>query len=177
MLANVWPEVLDYLLQRSKLNKNQFAGAAGISQKSVSRYSTGKNRVGNNFGNFAKGFDLSKGQLGYVVASFLMKVYRPYRFDLGLEKESEVKEPATTYDSPSARERASTLLRFDMRQVPPHLAPSLHLIRRELQETLDERDSAIKELESRLLRLVELHEQLLEGATHVWKEMKSLRGE
>ena len=178
MLANVWPEVLEYLLKRSNLNQNQFADRSGISQKMVSRYATGKNPVGaSNFKNFARGFGLTLGQLGYVYAWFLMKQYRAFRFDLGTERGSEIREPAATYDAPSARERAETLLRFDLNQVPVDLAPPLRLIREELRETLKEQEKMTGNLEERLLRLVELHEQLLESAVHVWKEIKSLRGE
>ncbi len=177
MLANVWPKVLEYLLGRSNLSLPEFAADSGISRRMVTRYNTGKSRVGGNFKRFAKGFNLTLGQLGYVYAWFLMKHYRPYRFGLGPDEESEIREPAATYDPPTARERAKTLLRFDINQVPADLAPSLALIRKELQETLDEHDSAIRNLERRLLRLVELHEQLFEGAVHVGKEMKSLREE
>ncbi len=177
MLANVWPDVLKYLLSRKNVNKAQFALDAGISQKAPSRYTTGENTVGKNFAKIAKGAGLTKGQLGYVYAWFLMRVYRPFRFDLGLEEESEVKEPAATYDPPTARERAEALMRLDTGQVPPDLTAPLALLRKKIQQILDKHASAIKELESDLLELVELYEQMFKGSMDVWKQMKSLRGE
>ncbi len=178
MLANVWPDVVKYLLNRRNVRKVQFAIDADTSQKALTRYTSGENTVGaKNFGKIATGAGLTKGQLGYVYAWFLMQRYRPFRFDLGLEEESDVKEPAATYDPPTARERAEALIRLDTAQVPPELTAPLALMRKKIQQILDRHDAAIKEMESDLLDLVELFEQMFEGSMDVWKKMKSPSGD
>lgn len=176
MLENVWPKVLAYLLDRSNISKGKLARDAGITPRTLSRYFSGENTVKKTFNDLAKGFKLTPGQLGYVYARFLLKFYRVDRFDLGPELEGDIKEPAATYDPPTARERAQTLVRLDTRDVPPNLAPSLSLMRKELQLALDGHDSAIKDLEKHLLRLVELYEEMFKGAMDVWKEMNARRG-
>lgn len=173
-LHNPWPEVLDFVLRHTDLNQNQLAEAAGISQKTTSRYSTRESRVGPNFDKIAKGAGLTPDQLGYVYAFFQMRHYRPYRFKLGIEEESEIREPASTYDPPTAHERAATLLRLDLREVPADLAPPLMLLRDEIKALLEERESALKNLEERLLRIVEQFEQLFNAARDVKRKMASL---
>ncbi len=177
MFANVWPEVLTYLLKHKNLKKSEFARKAGVAKRTVSRWATGENRVRGNSGKFAKGFGLTKGQLAYVYAWFLLRRYRVHRVPIeGEKKESEVREPVAKYDPPTALERAQALVSLDPQEVSPHMAPSLTLMRQEIKDLLEEHGSAVADLEKRLLRLVELYEKMFEGARDAWNETKELRG-
>ena len=176
MFDNVWPEVLNHLLDRKHLKKSEFARRAGVSKRTVSRWASGKYRVGDKFDGFAKGFGLTRGQLAYVHAWFLLRHYRVDRIPMEEEKQSEIRELVAKYDPPTALERARALMRLDPQEVSPHMAPSLTLMRQEIQDLLEEHGSAIADRERRLLRLVELYETMFEGARDAWKETKELRG-
>ncbi len=176
MFANVWPEVLNYLLDRKHLKKSEFARKAGVAKRTVSRWASGKYRVADKFGDFAEGFGLTRGQLAYIYAWFLLRHYRAHRIPIEEEKESEIREPVAKYDPPKALERAQALMNLDPREVSPHMAPALTLMRQEIKELLEEHGSAVADLEKRLLRLVELYEEMFEGARDAWNETKEQRG-
>ncbi len=176
MFANVWPGVLNYLLKHKNLKKSEFARQADVAKRTVSRWASGKYRVADKFGEFAHGFGLTRGQLAYVYAWFLLRHYRAHRIPIEEEKESEIREPVAKYDPPTALERAQALMNLDPEEVSPHMAPSLTLMRQEIKDLLKEHGSAVADLERRLLRLVELYEKMFEGARDAWKETKELRG-
>ena len=169
MLENVWPEVMDYLIERSGKSKGAFADACGISRKALSRYAKGRNRVESNFDKIAAGSGLTEGELGYVYAWFLMKRYRIHRFDLGIG--SEVREPELAYDAPRALERGKALLRLDMNEVPAELAPPLALTRSELEVAVEDHQTAIETSERHLSKLVKLFEQLFYAARDLKRKL------
>ncbi len=174
MHANVWPKVIRYL--RGGVTAARFSERANISEKAMSRYATGESRVGRNFDKIAKGAGLTPGQLGYVYAWFLMRFYRSHRFELGLEEESEVKEPALAYDPPTVLERCGALKRLDASEVPAHLAPTLTLLRDGRIAGLKARAEAIRKEERRLLREIDLLEQHFEAARNLKQAIKMGRG-
>ncbi len=170
---------MKYLYKRTGLNQTGLVEATGVCKKMIMRYSEGRTEYirSGNFGKLAKGCDLTEKQFGYIYASYLMGEYRAYRFELGTEEESEIREPAQAYDPPTPRERAEPLTKLDTLEVPLELAPTLALLRKELVAALEERESAIKEMDTRLLRLVELYERHFEAARDLYKKTKSGRGE
>ncbi len=176
MLINVWPKLMAFLLERTGKSVEQFADDADIAAKTVRRLQQGKSRhPGQTFDGLAKAADMTPEQLSYLYTQFMMKECKPFGFEVDLGGQSEVREPAATYDPPTARERAETLVRFDMRQISPHLSPPLKLILDEIREILDESQRAEQARERRLLRLVELFERVCKGAIDLSRELESLR--
>ncbi len=185
MYANVWPDVLKYLLKHKNMSKEVFIAKSKVEPKTFYRWINGHNRVGQDFGKLAQGFDLTEDQLGYIHAWFQMHHYEADRIPIDYRAggESEIREPAPAYDlrrpyvPPTALERARKLVRLDNTEVPVEMAPALTLLRNKIKILLEKKDSALEELEKELRELVELCEGTFAAAKDVKRQMEKQRGD